>query len=287
MTLIYAHRGSSAQYAEHTRAAYLQAISDGADGVECDVHLTADQKVVLLHDSTVDRTSNGTGAVAEHTLAQLRELDFSSWKGVDVPDAYGASSQQFLTLDELVDILLAAGRPIGLAIEFKHPNPFGDDLEERTVKLLLRRGWLPQSSTLANIQISFMSFDSGAMRYLSGTMPAAHLCQLIAEVDVAEIRKELGLGALAAAGAAAAMQLAMDDGVRLLNDGSAGLAGPGVAYLRAQPAQAQQWLDAGRSFRVWTVDEKADLELCIEFGVQEVTTNRSAEIRALVDSNRR
>ncbi|ABY24844.1 glycerophosphoryl diester phosphodiesterase [Renibacterium salmoninarum ATCC 33209] len=41
---------------------------------------------MLLHDSTVDRTSNGTGAVAEHALAQLRELDFRSWKGVDVPD---------------------------------------------------------------------------------------------------------------------------------------------------------------------------------------------------------
>ncbi|MDQ0729732.1 glycerophosphoryl diester phosphodiesterase [Arthrobacter sp. B1I2] len=79
--LVFAHRGSSGAYAEHTRAAYLQALADGADGVECDVHLTRDQHLVLLHDANLDRTSDGTGPVAERTLRELHQLDFSSWKG--------------------------------------------------------------------------------------------------------------------------------------------------------------------------------------------------------------
>ena len=73
------------QFPEHTRAAYDQAVADGADGVECDVHLTADGEVVLIHDGTLDRTSDGTGPVATHTLAELRDLDIWSWKGVALP----------------------------------------------------------------------------------------------------------------------------------------------------------------------------------------------------------
>src|SRR3954466_16229077 len=96
--LVYAHRGSSGAFAEHTRAAYVQAIADGADGVECDVHLNRDQHVVLLHDATLERTSDGTGQIADRSLAELRRLDFSSWKGARIPDAYGARSEQLLTL---------------------------------------------------------------------------------------------------------------------------------------------------------------------------------------------
>ncbi|NYE96111.1 glycerophosphoryl diester phosphodiesterase [Psychromicrobium silvestre] len=280
MTLIYAHRGSSARYAEHTRAAYLQAIADGADGVECDVHLTADRQVVLLHDSTLDRTSNGTGAVAEKTLSELRDLDFSSWKGVDVPDEYGSGSQQFLTLEELLDILLAAGRPIGLAIEFKHPNPFGDQLEELTVQLLLARGWLPQSSSFGNLNISFMSFDPDAIHYLRRTVPARQLCQLVTEVKVEDLAKELG--SLAAGVAAGALKLALAEGQRILDEGEAEIAGPGIDYLRSHTEQARQWLGAGRTFRVWTVDEAEDARFCLGLGVQEITTNKPAEIRALL-----
>lgn len=73
--IIFAHRGSSGLFPEHSRAAYQRAIEEGADGLEIDLHLTADGEPVCFHDATVDRTSNGTGAVAELSLAQLRSLD--------------------------------------------------------------------------------------------------------------------------------------------------------------------------------------------------------------------
>lgn len=77
--LIVAHRGASTEAPEHTYAAYVAALSAGADGLECDVRLTADGHLVCVHDRRVDRTSNGTGLVSSLELARLEELDFGSW----------------------------------------------------------------------------------------------------------------------------------------------------------------------------------------------------------------
>jgi glycerophosphoryl diester phosphodiesterase len=174
--LVYAHRGASADFAEHTRAAYLRALADGADGVECDVQLTRDQHVVLLHDANLDRTSDGTGPVAERTLDELRLLDFSSWKGVHIPLAYGAQSEQFLTLPDLLDLLRNSGRDIGLAIELKHPSPYQLKLEDRVLEVLRREGWDPLTSRLGNIRVTFMSFSPDSVRHLRKTVPGEFIC---------------------------------------------------------------------------------------------------------------
>lgn len=76
MTKIWAHRGASAYAPENTLPAFELAIAQGADGVELDVQRTADGHLVVVHDETVDRTSNGTGKVVDLTLAELRRLDF-------------------------------------------------------------------------------------------------------------------------------------------------------------------------------------------------------------------
>ena len=79
MTLVVAHRGSSGVHAEHTLTAYEKAITEGADALECDVRLTRDGVLVCVHDRRVDRTSDGRGVVSTLELADLGELDFSSW----------------------------------------------------------------------------------------------------------------------------------------------------------------------------------------------------------------
>ncbi|WP_404593333.1 glycerophosphodiester phosphodiesterase [Paenarthrobacter histidinolovorans] len=277
---VYAHRGASAAYAEHTRAAYLKAIADGADGVECDVHLTRDQHVVLLHDANLDRTSTGTGPVSEHTLEQLRSLDFSSWKGVRIPDAYGGVADQFLTLPELLDILRGAGRDIGLAIELKHPSPYGLKLEERVIALLEEEGWSAEESRLENIQVSFMSFDSDSIQRLLQSVPGQHICQLVDDFTVQEIRQELGLGFLSGAAVANVMKAAQEDAERVLDEGQVGIAGPGIDYVREHARNVQRWLEAGRVFRVWTVDSEKDVALCQGLGIQEITTNKPAQVLA-------
>ena len=276
--LVYAHRGASGAFAEHTRAAYLQAIADGTDGVECDVHLTRDRQVVLLHDSTLDRTSDGTGQVADRKLEELRRLDFSSWKGARIPEAYGAKSEQFLTLPELLDILRAAGRPIGLAIEFKHPSSFHLGLEDRVLDVLRDREWNPVTSMLDNIMVSFMSFSPDAVKHLLESVPAAAVCQLVDDVNVAEIREELRLGALTGGALANVMKAAQAEGERILAAGEAGMAGPGIGYLRAFPGTVERWIGSGRRVRVWTVDAEEDVERCRELGVHEITTNWPAQV---------
>ena len=80
---VIAHRGASADEPEHTLAAYMEAIKVGADGLECDVRLTADGHLVCVHDRTVQRTSNGRGLVSTLELTELQGLDWGSWKAMD------------------------------------------------------------------------------------------------------------------------------------------------------------------------------------------------------------
>lgn len=278
---VFAHRGSSAAFAEHTRAAYLKAIADGADGVECDVHLTKDQHVILLHDANLDRTSDGTGPVADRTLEELRRLDFSSWKGARIPEEYGGIADQLLTLADLVDILVWAERPIGLAIELKHPSPFQLKLEDRVLEFLSSRGWRPGDSMLGNIHVTFMSFSPESVRHLLHRgVPSQFICQLVDEVNVAEIRQELGLGPFTGGAVANVMKAAQLEGERILDECQVGIAGPGIDYVRHHARTVQRWLDSGRRFRVWTVDSENDVALCQGLGIHEITTNKPAQVLA-------
>jgi glycerophosphoryl diester phosphodiesterase len=76
---VIAHRGASGYAPENTRAAFERAIAMGADAIETDVRLSAGGQLVLMHDATVTRTTDGRGPVADHTLAELRSLDAGSW----------------------------------------------------------------------------------------------------------------------------------------------------------------------------------------------------------------
>ncbi|MCB4208833.1 glycerophosphodiester phosphodiesterase [Arthrobacter sp. UM1] len=276
---IFAHRGASAQYPEHTRAAYLQALADGADGVECDVHLTRDEQVVLLHDPTLERTSNGAGAVSAFTLEELRRLDFASWKGADIPPEYGRLEEQLLTLDELLDLLADAGRPVRLALELKHPSPFGLRLEERVLELLMRRGWDPESSVLGSVSVGFMSFDPDAVDYLAATVGEEHLCMLMDRGDPESLGSLGDYSPLACHAVARIVRRAAAQGEKLITQRRAGVAGPGVDWVLAHEHTVARWIAEGVTLRVWTVDEPGHVELMRHLGVQQITTNRPADVR--------
>src|SRR5713101_4603975 len=79
--LIIAHRGASSYAPENTMAAFDLAFQMGASHLELDVHLTCDDHLVVIHDDTVDRTTNSTGPVAGQTLAALQTLDAGAWFG--------------------------------------------------------------------------------------------------------------------------------------------------------------------------------------------------------------
>ena len=129
MVGIIAHRGFNGLYPENTRRAFEEALKLDIVGIECDVNLSKDGQVVVIHDLTVDRTSDGTGEVAQMTIDELRMLNV----GTD------DDPQQIMLLDELLDLLdRYPGKHI--LIETKHPSPFGEALEEAVADVLHSRG---------------------------------------------------------------------------------------------------------------------------------------------------
>lgn len=275
---IIAHRGSSHDYPEHTRAAYHQAILDGADGVECDVHLTRDGHLVLHHDAQLGRTSDGRGPISAMTLAQLRTRDYTSWKGVPIPPTHGGAHEQLLTLRELIELLSGAGRPLGLAIETKHPSPAGHRLEEAVLSLLMAEGWDPESGRLGPLRISIMSFHPDAVHHLLQTVPPRHVCQLIEDATPRTVGESLRVSLATARLVHAGLRWMMPPAAPMISDGRCDLAGPGIRFVRDHPGLIRRWLAQGSLLRVWTVDTRDDLEHCLGLGIQQITTNRPAQL---------
>ena len=115
--LIYAHRGASFDHPENTRAAFMAAIKDGADGFECDLRLTKDKQVVIWHDANMMRMANHKAAVAHTEYSELKAI---------YPD--------LMLLTELLEI--AQKHKKSLALETKHPVPSGNEVENRILELV-------------------------------------------------------------------------------------------------------------------------------------------------------
>ncbi|ASJ02426.1 glycerophosphodiester phosphodiesterase [Thermococcus profundus] len=104
-TLVLGHRGYSAKYPENTLLAFKKAVEAGADGVELDVWLTKDGEVVVIHDETVDRVSNGSGKVKEMTLEELKSLDFGNGERIPtLEEVFEALPEDVIINVELKDI---------------------------------------------------------------------------------------------------------------------------------------------------------------------------------------
>lgn len=114
--IIFAHRGASAFAPENTLAAFELAVKQGAPAIEFDVKLTSDRQVIIIHDLTLDRTTNGFGSVTKQPLAALRELDAGSWKSTKF------CGEKIPLLDEVLE---AVGKKVLTNIELtNYATPF-------------------------------------------------------------------------------------------------------------------------------------------------------------------
>ncbi|WP_431710875.1 glycerophosphodiester phosphodiesterase [Glutamicibacter uratoxydans] len=281
-TQIFAHRGSSTKYAENTRAAYLEAIAEGADGIECDVHLSADGHVICHHDPTVNRTSNAAGPVGSYTLAQLRQLDFTVLRDEPIPDTYGTVVEQLLTLDELLLHIDQCEVELALAVEIKHPSPAGRGLEDAVLAVLAAHGFDPvtgRAGSRGQIRVSIMSFEPEAIRYLARTLNPELLCQLITQVDEQWVDELLASGQTDRAAVYEVLQRSMHEGIEVIEQGLVGLVGPGVAWVRQHEAKVQAWLARGLEARIWTVDSVDDARYLHSLGVRQLTSNHPRVLR--------
>ena len=142
--MVIAHRGASSYAPENTLAAFDLALQMGVRQIELDVHLTSDGHIVVIHDDTVDRTTNGSGPVASQMLAELQELDAGAWFGASF------AGERIPTLDEV--LARYKGR-MHLHTEIKGHSP---SLSQRSVDLIRQHGMV-REVTLTPFQIVLQS----------------------------------------------------------------------------------------------------------------------------------
>ncbi len=149
-----AHRGGLAYAPENTLAAFQKGIDLGVDWLEFDVQMTRDGALVVIHDETVDRTTNGTGPVRELTLEQIRSLD-------------AGDGQKVPTFQEVVDLAKSRGAQILPETKSAHLYP---GIEEKMLQELHQADYLDHTV--------IQSFEAGSLEKLHRLDPQARLCAL-------------------------------------------------------------------------------------------------------------
>ena len=167
MSLIYGHRGASGHAPENTLEAFRLAIEMGADGFELDVHMSLDGELVVIHDETVDRTTDGTGLVRELTLTQLKALDASNgmeaYRGAKIP-----------TLGEVFDLIRDTRHIVN--VEVKSDEWFYPQIEEKCLALAKEKG--------VEDRVIYSSFNHYTLMKLRQLKPDAKLGMLFGDIMV-------------------------------------------------------------------------------------------------------
>lgn len=137
---VLGHRGASAAAPENTLAAFRLARQTGANGVELDVRLSRDGVPVVIHDDTVDRTTNGHGRVSDLTVLELRQLDAGSWKGFEFAnEQIPLLAEVFQELEDWLRPLTPKFGPAGFVnVELKADSLTGTGLEREVVNLIVQ-----------------------------------------------------------------------------------------------------------------------------------------------------
>lgn len=167
MSIVLGHRGASGYAPENTLEAFKLAMEMGADGFELDVHLSKDGELVVIHDETVDRTTDGTGFVGEMTLAELKALDAcnhkEAYKGAKIP-----------TLAEVYDLIRDTNHIVN--VEIKTDNIFYPQLEEKVLALEKEKGM--------EGRIVYSSFNHYTVKKIRALAPDAQIGMLFGDVLV-------------------------------------------------------------------------------------------------------
>jgi glycerophosphoryl diester phosphodiesterase len=232
--LVIAHRGASAAAPENTIAAFELAVTQEADGIELDVHLSADGHPVVIHDDSLERTTDGAGPVAARTMRELKRLDAGGWYG---PSFRG---QRIQTLQEVLERFKGRAR---FWIELKGGSDLYPGIEERVVSMVE----IYDVVDLALIQ----SFDHAALARCRG------------------FNREIALGALVEAPPFSA-QAPATGMVQAVCPAAEALTEAAVRSVRT----------SGLACYAWTVNEPAQMDRLVEWGITGIITDRPELLRA-------
>ena len=239
---IIAHRGVSSEAPENTVAAFVKCLEYGIRWFEFDVQMAADSSVIVMHDDTVDRTTNGTGAVADMSFDQLRRLDAGAWFG---------AGYRLERIPELATIIELLNRyDLCANLEIKPDFGTSEHRAQFTEALAASVGQLKDHDRL--LVSSFQPEMLARFRSVNDKIPRALLIEkqpLATDITgVVELAQELDCQAV--------------------NPEDKGL----------QPGQVQVLREAGLQVNVWTVDDAARARELYEWGVAGVFTNRPRQL---------
>lgn len=250
--LVLAHRGASHDAPEHTRAAYDKALRDGADFLECDLQLTRDGVLVCVHDTTVDRTTDGTGRVDAFTLAELQRLDAGSWFGATF------AGQRVVSLEEQLGCYLKAAPRSRFRLETKAPSEYDGRMEPELVRVL-RKHRLLSTGDAQRSRVVVQSFELDSLEVMSRLapdVPRAYLFAAPTDLDVLAGR----------------LPAYVD------------IAAPAAQFLLANPSFPALVHDRGVEVHAYTVDDEPTMEHLLDIGVDGLFTNRPDVLRDVVDA---
>lgn len=235
-TQIIAHRGNSGPFPENTRVAIEQAIALGVDMVEVDIHLSQDGVPVLIHYSTLDRTTGDQGNVAEYTLSELKLLDTGGWKA---PKFVG---ERILTLHDVLDL---TRNRIALNLDLKTDKAIPATLEA-----------VREMNVLNDAIISGCTQD--CVKIIRSREPS-----LTVLLNLDEELEQLAL-----TGPAAMFRSRCQEVVEHTD-----AAGINIAHVFVNLVFVQQAHQRGMSVWVWTVDDEERVLELLEMGIDSITTN--------------
>jgi len=243
------HRGESYDAPENTLAAFQLAWQRQTDGAECDVHLTADEQIVVMHDANTHRTAGRDRLIREQTLADLQQLDAGVWKNP------AFAGQKIPTLPQLLEIVPPGKR---LWVEIKA------GLESVAVlkKLVARCSLSPE-------QIAFICFNYDVCRSVKQAL-ARHQVYLLGVIE--RPGEHTGPEVKSVAEFIAMARQAKLEGLDL-----------NAEWNREEVAAAKA---AGLFCAAWTVDELPHARRMIDCGIESITSNRAAYLRDALNSTR-
>lgn len=241
--LVIGHRGAAGHAPENTLAAFREGLRLGADGVECDVHLSRDGKLVVIHDATVDRTTDGTGRVGDFSFAELQKLDAGGW----YEKAF--VGERIPCLEEVLALVQEAersqGRKLFLYVELKHGDEVYPGIEEGLLQLVA-------SSELAS-RVGVIGFDHRAIARMKARAPW------------------LRTGVLYDARPLKSASLAMEAGADWI--------GPSVKWVDAEEVAAAR--KAGLGIFVWTANDDEAMRRVLALGVTAIGSDYPDRLLAM------
>lgn len=242
------HRGNGIDRPEQTLAAYRRALDLGASMIEFDVRLTSDDRLVVIHDATLERTTNGSGPVISHTADEIRTLDAGAWFAAEF------AGERVPLLEEVCTLLGRAGA-LG-CVEVKAETA---EHAERTALLLA--DWLLVNDQEARLRMS--SFHLDALESVARRAPSIPLLPWMDEFSPADVPGHL-------ADARRLHALGVFHTASLLH--------------RSQVADMQ---DAGLEVWVWSADDEAALRQAVELGPDVISCSNIATLMSAIEEGDR